>query len=259
MKGKVYFIKVNQQEAVSVIAGKTKILCQKSKILDFIQENNFIVIKTHFGEEGNTGFVRHEYIKVVIDEILNKKAKAVVSDTNTLYRGRRTNSEEHLELAKEHGFSKENLGIEVIIPDDTKKENTLEIEIKRKFIKTAKVARIFLENDGLIVITHFKGHLMTGFGGALKNIGMGCATREGKLVQHSDISPVVYKNRCIGCGECFKVCPVGAIQIIEKKSFIDNKRCIGCASCIAVCRYSAIDVVWERGANNIQEKMIEYA
>ncbi|MCM8792013.1 MAG: DUF362 domain-containing protein [Candidatus Omnitrophica bacterium] len=259
MKSKVYFIKVKDGESVSVISDKLRILLEESKVLDFIKKDNFIVIKTHFGEEGNRGFVRAEYVKVIVEEILKKETKAVISDTNTLYRGRRTNTIEHLGLAKEHGFYKEKLGIEVVIPDDTKKENTLEIEINKRFVKTAKVARLFLENDGLVIISHFKGHLMTGFGGALKNIGMGCATRQGKLAQHSDISPVVYKNKCVGCARCVEVCPAGAIRIIEKESFIDNNKCIGCASCISVCSFSAIDVAWEKGANTINEKMVEYA
>ncbi|MCM8800273.1 MAG: DUF362 domain-containing protein [Candidatus Omnitrophica bacterium] len=259
MKSKVYFIEVKEEEPLSVISDKVRILSEKSRVLDFIQKDDFIVIKTHFGEEGNTGFVKPEYIKVVIEEILKKGAKAVISDTNTLYRGRRTNSKEHLELAREHGFYKENLRIEIVIPDDTRKENTLDIEINKRFVKIAKIARLFLENNGLIVISHFKGHLMTGFGGALKNVGMGSATRQGKLFQHSDIAPVVYKNKCVGCARCMEVCPGGAIRIVEKKAYINNKKCIGCASCISVCSFSAIDVAWGKGADTIQEKMVEYA
>jgi len=259
MKSKVYFIGIKQEDDVFLISQKLKRLCEESKVLDFILKDDLIAIKIHFGEEGNTGFVKPQYVKVIVDEILKKEAKAFLSDTNTLYKGKRTNSQSHLELAKAHGFSKENIGIDIIIPDDQKKENVSEVTINRRFVKTAKIAKIFLENNGLVVISHFKGHLMTGFGGALKNVGMGCASREGKLFQHSDIAPVVYKNKCVGCAECVKVCPKGAIIIIDNKSNIDPKKCIGCASCIAVCNYSAIDVIWEKGASTIQEKMIEYA
>jgi len=259
MKSKVYFIKVSQEDTPVAIADKIRQLCQESKVLDFISKDDLIAIKIHFGEEGNTGFVKPQYVKVIVDEILKKEAKAFLSDTNTLYKGKRSNSLNHLELAKTHGFSKENLGVDIIIPDDREKENISEVPINKRFVKTAKIAKIFLENNGLVVISHFKGHLMTGFGGALKNIGMGCASREGKLFQHSNLAPIVYKNKCVGCGECVKVCPSGAIIIIDNKSMIDAKGCIGCASCIAVCNYSAIDVSWEKGAYNMQEKMIEYA
>ncbi len=125
-------------------------------------------------------------------------------------------------------------------------------------MKTAKIARFFKEADVIIDVAHFKGHMMTGFGGALKNLGMGCASREGKLEQHSDISPFVIKNRCVGCGACAGVCAVKAIIIKNKKARIKSAQCIGCASCIAACQYNAIDVDWEAGGNVIQEKMVEY-
>jgi len=198
-------------------------------------------------------------VRLVCDVIRSLQAVPFLAETNTLYRGKRTNSKEHLKLACEHGFTPEEVSAEIVIPDDNRKENIMEVKINRKFIKLAKVARIFLEADSLVGIAHFKGHLMTGFGGALKNIGMGCASREGKLAQHCDVSPVVYKNKCTGCGLCVEACPVKAIAILAEKSFIERQKCIGCASCIAACPYYAIDVDWERGGDNIQEKMVEYA
>lgn len=158
-----------------------------------------------------------------------------------------------------HGFTKKICGANVIIPDDTKKENVAGKIINQRFIKTAKVARLFKEAEVLVGIAHFKGHIMTGFGGALKNIGMGCASREGKLKQHSGISPLVYVKKCIGCGECIKACPAGAIFMKDNLAYIDPAKCIGCATCIAVCPQSAIDVNWEAGGSNMQQKMVEYA
>jgi hypothetical protein len=130
--------------------------------------------------------------------------------------------------------------------------------MNQKFIKKASVLKLYKEADVLISVGHFKGHMMTGFGGALKNIGMGCASREGKLAQHSGVSPTVYIKKCTGCGSCEKVCPVNAISIVEKKSVIDKKTCIGCASCIAACPYGAMDVNWGSGAGTMVEKMVEY-
>jgi uncharacterized protein len=259
MKSRVYFVPVDNADSLSVISVKLNRLLEKSRLLDFIRKDYRVAVKIHFGEEGNTGFVRPEYVRIVSDGISKKGATAVLADTNTLYKGRRTNSADHLAIAHEHGFTDESVGAKVIIPDDSQQENTIDIEINRKFIKTAKVVRLFIDADAVIGINHFKGHMMTGFGGALKNLGMGCATRTGKLQQHSDIAPVVYEQKCTGCGECEKACPVDAIRIENHKSIINGLKCIGCATCIGVCPFSAIDVSWESGGGKIQEKMIEYA
>jgi uncharacterized Fe-S center protein len=258
MKSRVYFIGINNSDGIQTISQRLARLLDESRVLDFIQKNNRVAIKMHFGEEGNTGYVRPEYIRVVCDHIAKNKAVGFLADTNTLYGGRRTNSQDHLKLAYAHGFTQDVTGAQVIIPDDTKKENTAEIRINQEFIKVAKITTLFLQADALIGVAHFKGHMMTGFGGALKNLGMGCATREGKLAQHSDVSPVVISKKCTGCEACVAVCPAKAISIRDKKSYIDSPKCIGCASCIAICPYLAIEVNWEAGGSKMQEKMIEY-
>jgi uncharacterized Fe-S center protein len=133
------------------------------------------------------------------------------------------------------------------------------VAVNKTFVKDAKVLKLYRDADILVSVAHFKGHLVTGFGGAIKNIGMGCASREGKLAQHSTVSPVVYTQKCTGCGECVPVCQVEAITLVNDKSSIDSAKCIGCASCIAACRFEAIDVNWGSGAGTLQEKMAEYA
>lgn len=258
MKSKVYFIAVKDANDIHAVNDKLKRLLEKSKILEFIRKEYKVGVKLHFGEEGNTAFVRPEHVRLICDGITSKGATAFLSDANTLYRGRRLNSKNHLALAHEHGFTKEAVGIDTFIPDDTKKEDTIDIQINQKFIKTAKVARFFIDADAIVAVNHFKGHMLTGFGGALKNIGMGCATREGKLTQHCDVSPIVYVDKCTGCGECEIVCPVGAIHIENKKSVLDSSKCIGCASCMAACPTMAMFVDIEAG-DKVQEKMAEYS
>jgi uncharacterized Fe-S center protein len=209
----------------------------------------------HFGEEGNTGFVSPAYAAVICHKILIAGAVAFLSDTNTLYKGRRKDSQEHVKLALEHGFTKDVTGLDIVIPDEKKERDVVEIKIDKKNVKTA---RLFIDADVIVAINHFKGHILTGFGGALKNIGMGCATRQGKLAQHNDVAPVVFEDKCTGCAACRETCPVHAIRIENKKSVIDKNLCIGCASCIDACPEEALFVDFNAG-NFLQEKMAEYA
>ena len=268
MKSKVYFVPVGTSDNIQIVNEKIKRLLKESKVFDFIQKKDKVCVKVHFGEKGNTGYVRPEHMRVVCDEIINKSASAFLSDANTLYRGSRLNSKDHKEIATEHGFTKEATGLDIFIPDDTKKEDLIDIPINQKYIKSAKVGRCFIEPDALVAISHFKGHILTGFGGAIKNIGMGCATREGKLAQHCDAAPVVHEDKCIGCGECEIICPTKAISIQNKKcnaqaatgrgvSVIDASKCIGCASCLAACPTMAMFIDFEAG-DKVQAKMTEY-
>jgi uncharacterized Fe-S center protein len=259
MKSLVYFTPVKESGSQASLNAALQNLLEKSGVLDFVDGNDQAVIKMHFGEEGNTGFVRPGSVRVISDMLVKKGASVDVADTNTLYRGRRTTSNEHEKLAREHGFSVENTGARLVVPNELDSGNCRTIILNKKYVKEAKVVALFAEADSLIGLAHFKGHLMTGFGGALKNIGMGCASREGKLAQHSAVSPVVYAGKCVGCGECEKVCPVNAVSIINGKSKIDKARCIGCASCIAACTYGAMDVNWGAGRDTIMERMTEYA
>lgn len=258
MMSKVYFTAVNSGDTAAAVSDKLSRLIEGSKVLDFIRRGHRVAVKVHFGEEGNTNFVRPEQVRVVCDAILRKGAKAFLSDANTLYRGRRMNSKDHLELAREHGFTEESTGVDIIIPDDTRKEASVDIPINQKFIGTAKIARVFAEADAIVAVSHFKGHMLSGFGGAIKNIAMGCATREGKLAQHCDICPAADRDKCAGCGECVKICPANAIRIENEKAMIRKSLCVGCASCIGVCPTSAMFIDLEAGGT-MQEKMAEYA
>ena len=181
MKSKVYFIPVNDSDDITGVNAKLKLLLAESKVLSFATGNRKVAVKLHFGEEGTTSFVRPDHLRVICDEIVKQGSSPFLSDANTLYRGQRLNSKDHLAVASNHGFTKQSMGVDIFIPDESIKEHLLEVSINQKHIKTAKIGRCFAEADGLLAVTHFKGHGLTGFGGTLKNIGMGCATREGKL------------------------------------------------------------------------------
>lgn len=254
MKSKVFFVSVNESSP-DYLSQRFDTLLKGSDILGFIKTNDLVALKMHFGEVGNTGYVNPRFIKQIAEIINSKNATSVVVDTNTLYSGRRNNSKDHLALAREHGFKEEEILAKVRITDDITKD----AHIDQKHIKIAKIDSFFTKTNCVLGVAHFKGHIMTGFGGAFKNLGMGCATREGKMAQHSDIAPLIELQDCIGCGVCLSVCPAKAISLKNKKAYIKNTECIGCASCIASCKEHAIGVDWESGGQTLQEKMIEYA
>lgn len=257
MKSKVYFVPVNDSDDITGVNTKLKLLLAESKVLSFATGNRKVAVKLHFGEEGTTSFVRPDNLRLICDQIVKQGASPFLSDANTLYRGQRLNSKDHLAVASKHGFTKQSMGVDIFIPDESIKEHVLEVLIDQKHIKTAKIGRCYAEADGFLAVTHFKGHALTGFGGTLKNIGMGCATRGGKLAQHCDVAPTFYPENCVGCGECVNVCPVEAIHIKDDKSVLDRERCIGCASCVAACPNRALFVDFKAG-DDLQEKMVEY-
>ena len=259
MKSKVWFCPVENAEPVAAVKAKLSRLIEASSVLSCVGTKGLAAVKLHFGEEGNTGYVNPEYVGVICGAIAGRGALPFVSDANTLYKGRRTKSADHIQLAYEHGFTPQIVHAGIDIPDDDVKENTVDVPVNGKFIRVAKIALPYVSADALVVVTHFKGHLLTGFGGSIKNVGMGCATRQGKLAQHSDLSPVVTVKKCNACQSCIQVCPVKAITLKDGKAFVDSAKCIGCASCIAACKYYAMEVDWEAGGERVSQKMVEYA
>jgi uncharacterized Fe-S center protein len=258
MNSKVYFTPVKETDSIETIKEKFSKLIDKSESVSNTHSLKKAVIKIHFGEEGNTGYIHPEIAGVLCRKIAGNGGAVVLSDSNTLYRGRRMNSQDHLELAYEHGFTNDVTGGTTIIADESA-DKVVSLNVDFQYIKEAKIPKLYIETDLLISMAHFKGHIMAGFGGVLKNIGMGCATREGKLAQHSDIAPKVNLSSCVGCGTCVGECQVSAITLHQGKVRINAARCTGCASCIAICPIEAIDVDWGSGALRMQEKMVEYA
>ncbi|MFH1771564.1 MAG: DUF362 domain-containing protein [Candidatus Omnitrophota bacterium] len=259
MKSKVYFSEIKDGKNAQEMLSGLKRLIEPSSVFDCLKKDDKAAVKMHFGEVGNTGYIKPAFVRAVTDALSLKGAKPFLSDTNTLYKGRRTNSKDHLALAREHGFLPESTGANLIIPEDSQPGMVTDIKINQKLIKTAKISSVFINADALIVLSHFKGHIMTSFGGALKNVGMGCAARQGKLAQHCDVSPVILKDKCIACGACVSVCQPRAIYIPEKAAVIDAGLCVGCASCIAACPFGAVEIDWGQGAATMSDKMIEYA
>ena len=206
--------------------------------IDFTDK--YAAIKIHFGELGNLAFLRPNYAKVVVDFIKERGGKAFLTDCNTLYVGSRKNALDHLDTAYENGYSPFSTGCHVLIGDGLKGTDEVLVPVDGEYVKEAKIGRALMDADILISLTHFKGHEATGFGGALKNIGMGGGSRAGKMEMHSDGKPHVVQKRCVGCGMCQRVCAHDAITITEKKASIDHNKCVGCGRCIGVCSKDAI-------------------
>lgn len=258
-QSKVFFISVNDGENLSQINNKLAKLIASFKPFQKIKKDNLTACKLHFGEEENAGFVKPGFVKTIVGEIKKQNSRVFLTDTNALYKGSRTNTIDHLGLAYRHGFTPDKVNAPVIIADGVKNDEDQEVKVNGDLIKTAYIATAISKADTIVAISHFKGHIMTGFGGAIKNLGMGCASRRGKLVQHGGIAPVIWEQKCVACGACIENCPVEAIKYVDKKAKINPKICIGCASCIAICPVGAIDVAWDKGADTIQQKIVEYA
>ena len=192
---------------------KVEDLFQLLKPQDRFDRKDLVGVKLHFGEAGSTAYVRPQYVRRVVDCLKKLKARPFLTDTNTLYVGSRAEAWSHLGTAFDNGFTREITGAPVIIADGLRGNNSVDVTVNGRHVSEAHIGADIHYADGLVVLTHFKGHELSGFGGTIKNVGMGCAARKGKLEQHSNISPKVSKKRCIGCGECIDWCRGGAIQL----------------------------------------------
>lgn len=226
---------------------------------EFVSPRALWAVKIHFGERGGHAFIRPHFVRVFVDALKEFGAKPFVTDANTLYVGGRSNSVDHLETALGHGFGSEVTGAPLIIADGLTGKSEVGVKVDRGGIKTAWIGADFMAADGVVVLSHVKGHELTGFGGALKNLGMGAASRRGKLDQHSDLKPKVKAKKCIGCRRCFTQCAHQAIFMEEKKAHINTDKCVGCASCIPVCPKEAILIPWDADAPKFMKKMMEYS
>lgn len=257
-KSKVYFANLRSRGVHQNKISKIQKLFDAAGFNNFISENDLTAIKLHFGERGNDGFINPIFVRQVVDKIRVNCGKPFITDTNTLYIGERHNAVDHLTVAIEHGFDFAVVGAPLIISDGLKSTNIHEVEINQKHFKNVKIAGDIYHADSMIVMSHFKGHEMAGFGGAVKNLAMGCAPAAGKRDQHSP-RPNVMIEKCAGCGQCITVCPAQCIEVNDRKATIDNQKCIGCCDCIARCGVHAIEINWETEIVPFMEKMTEYA
>ncbi len=259
MKDKVFF--TNFRATIKEnLPQKIKRFLNEAELFSTLQEGDLSALKIHFGEKGNLAFLNPLWVKAIIEEVKSKKIFPFLTDSNTLYAGSRKNSLLHLKTAIENGFAYSVMAnTPIIIADGLRGENEVEVDIGSDIFKKFHIAGEIANADSLLVVSHFKGHELAGFGGAIKNLAMGCASRRGKLAQHSTVSPKIKRKDCKACLKCLKKCPADAIEIVDNKAKINKERCIGCAECIVVCPEGAIRIQWDKNIPDFLKGLVEYA
>ena len=236
---KVYFTNLRTKPSRNLL-DKLETLIRKAGIETIDFSGKFTAVKIHFGEPGNLAYIRPNYAARLVQFLQTKQAKIFLTDANTLYSGRRSNAVDHLQSAMENGYNPISARCPVIIADGLKGTDCREIEINGKYCKAPKIGAAIVDADIIISMNHFKGHEQTGFGGALKNIGMGSASVGGKLELHSSSKPVIDKENCRSCNICVVNCAHDAVRLgADKKAIIDYVKCVGCGQCVALCQYDS--------------------
>lgn len=259
-KAKVYFTNMRALPGTNLPLKLNK-LVRVAGIGNIDFDKKMTAIKIHFGEPGNLSYLRPNYAKVIVDVVKSLGGMPFLTDCNTLYVGRRKNALDHLEAAYENGFSPFSTGCHILIGDGLKGTDDVEVPIVNgEYCKTAKIGKAIMDADVFISLSHFKGHEATGFGGCLKNIGMGCGSRAGKMDQHKSGKPSVDKELCTGCHTCFKNCAHGAISFDEQNhASIDHDKCVGCGRCVGACNYDAVFNENDSANDDLNCKIAEYS
>ena len=261
-KAKVYFTDFRTVPFGDGLPAKLKKLIRKAGIGSIDMDGKFVAIKMHFGELGNISYLRPNYARSVVEVVKELGGKPFLTDCNTMYPGSRKNALEHLECAWENGFTPLTVGCPILIGDGLKGTDDVEVPVEGgEYVKNAKIGRAVMDADVFISLTHFKGHEATGFGGAIKNIGMGCGSRAGKAEQHNDGKPVVEEENCRGCRLCQKLCANEGLVFDEKarKMHINPDKCLGCGRCLGACNFDAIHFVSDNANAVLNCRMAEYA
>lgn len=257
-KSKVYFTDMKAKPGEN-LQMKLKRLMKKAGIETIDFEDKYVAIKMHFGERGNLAYLRPNYARTVVDMVKELGGHPFLTDCNTLYIGGRKNALDHIETAYMNGFSPFSTDCHIIIGDGLKGTDDVDVPVNGEWVKEAKIGRAIMDADIIISLSHFKGHELTGFGGALKNLGMGCGSRAGKMDMHSTGKPYVKTEKCVGCHQCEKICAHGAPEFTDNKAQINHDKCVGCGRCIGVCPKDAVCAAKDATNEIINKKIAEYS
>lgn len=257
MRSKVWFTDL-RTTAKANLYDKLGRLMDEAGLAACLSERELVAIKLHFGELGNTAYIRPVFLRKIVEKVKENGAKPFLTDANTLYAGSRGDSVDHLNTAIQNGFDYAVVGAPLIIADGLRGKSEISVPVNGEAIDFAHIGAEVVRADALISVAHFKGHELSGFGGAIKNIGMGAASRKGKMAQHSGVCPKVDPETCIGCGECESHCAPGAIAVQGETARIDGEKCIGCGECIIICPSGAVQIQWDTSIPVFLKRMVEY-
>ena len=261
-KSKVFFTDFRTKAHGDGLPTKLRKLILKAGLKDIDMDGKFVAIKMHFGELGNISYLRPNYARAVVDAVKSLGGKPFLTDCNTMYPGSRKNAIEHLYCAWENGFTPLTVGCPIIIGDGLKGTDDVDVPVEGgEYVKSAKIGRAVMDADIFISLSHFKGHEMTGFGGAIKNIGMGCGSRAGKTDQHSGGQPQISEELCRGCKKCLAQCANNGLyfDVETRKMKVNTDNCVGCGRCLGACNFDAISFENEQAPELLNRRMAEYA
>lgn len=259
MPATVYFAPVRSPKKRSMVA-RVGALLERAGLGDAIEDGDLVAVKLHFGEKGNTGFVNPIFVREAVARIKAHGGRPFLTDANTLYSGMRANAVDHLQCAIQNGFSYATVEAPIVIADGLDGQEAVDVRIDARHFDTVRIGAAAVHADAMVVVTHVKGHEATGFGGALKNVGMGLGCRSAKQRMHADFKPEVTPEKCTACKRCVQRCPVGAIAIgPDRVAVVDYAVCYGCGECVAACPYGAIATQWKTTPEALQEKIAEHA
>ncbi len=258
MASKVYFIKAAISEGEKVISNKAVKLFRAGVFSNCFKENDFTAVKVHVGEDGNNTYIKAPCLKGLVKELVKLKARPFLTDSNALYASPRHDAIGHHIVAAKHGFGLDVLGIPFIVAGGLFGTSDTPVEVNCEINKEVFIASDIVWSNSILSVAHFTGHLGTCAAATIKTLGMGCASRRGKMNQHAALSLVIGDN-CKRCGECVKRCPADAITLDDIKAHIDQDKCIGCAECLAVCRFDAVEYDWHEEDEVLQKSIAEHA
>jgi len=260
MASKVFLARTLNGEPVESVAEKAAGAFDAAGFAECLRADDFVALKGHIGEKGSATFVKPAVYAALGQSVRAAGARPFLTDTTTLYVGHRSNALDYLQTALEHGFTIDSTGAPLVISDGLRGDGEIEVPVAGKHYERALLAADIVRANAMIVVSHVTGHVGIGVGATLKNLAMGCASRKGKLAQHSDMKPTVDPEKCTRCGQCQEWCPTGAArQEGDQPARIDHDACIGCGECLTVCRPGAISAGWDTQGKLLQEKIVEYA
>jgi uncharacterized Fe-S center protein len=259
LAARVYFIQASLRDGEDTISEKARRLFQAGGFATCFRKDDFTAVKVHVGEDVNNTYIKAPCLQGLVEELRKLQTKPFVTDTSTLYTGRRHNAIDHTILATERGFSVAGLGIPFLAPDGLFGTAETPVRIDGELEKEVSIASDIVRCQSILSVAHFTGHVATCAGATLKTLGMGCSSRKGKMRQHSALKPKVKKGTCTRCGECHRHCPAGAITLDKVQAHIHQDQCLGCAECVAVCRFGAVQYDWQRDSTLLQKSVVEHA